>query len=85
MVLPTLLYNCGTWTVYQRDAKRLGHMQAVLIKLQKIKWQDRIPDTEVLKKGKDAECTHSSEIGTIKLDRPWYQIPDKRLPKKILF
>ena len=25
VVLPTLFYACETWTVYQRDAKRLNH------------------------------------------------------------
>ena len=51
VVLPTLLYACETWTVYQRHAKRLNHFHtSCLRKLLKIKWQDRIPDTEVLKK-----------------------------------
>ena len=36
VVLPTLLYACETWTVNQRHAKRLN--------------QNKIPDTDVLKK-----------------------------------
>ena len=52
VVLPTLLYACETWTGYQRHAKRLNHFHtSCLRKLLKIKWQDRIPDTEVLMKG----------------------------------
>ena len=31
-------------------------------------------------KGRDAECTYSSETSTVKMDRP-----EKRLPKKILY
>ena len=51
VVLPTLLYACETWTVYQRHAKRLSHFHlSCLRKLLKIKWQDKILDTEVLKK-----------------------------------
>ena len=51
VLLPTLLYACETWTVYQRHAKRLNHFHtSCLRKLLKIKWQDRIPDTEVLKR-----------------------------------
>ena len=51
VVLPTLLYACETWTVYQRHAKRLNHFHtSCLRKLLKINWQDRIPDTEVLKR-----------------------------------
>ena len=50
VVLPTLLYACETWTIYQQHAKRLNHFHtSCLRKLLKIKWQDRIPDTEVLK------------------------------------
>ena len=51
VVLPTLLYACETWTVYQRHAKKLNHFHlSCLRKLLKIRWQDEIPDTEVLKK-----------------------------------
>ena len=51
VVLPTLLYACKTWIVYQRHAKRLNHFHTrCLRKLLKIKWQDRIPDTENLKR-----------------------------------
>ena len=51
MVLPTLLYACETLTVYQRHAKRLNHFHtSCLRKLLNIKWQDRNPDTEVLKR-----------------------------------
>ena len=60
VVLPTLLYACETWTVYQRHAKRLNHFHtSCLRKLLKIKWQDRIPDTEVLKRpGMQSIHTH---------------------------
>ena len=51
VVLPTLLYACEIWTVYQRHAKILNHFHtSCLRKLLKIKWQDKIPDTEVLKR-----------------------------------
>ena len=51
VVLPILLYACETGTVYQRHAKRLNHFHtSCLRKLLKIKWQDRIPDTEDLKR-----------------------------------
>ena len=51
VVQPKLLYACEIWTVYQRHSKRLNHFHAsCLRKFLKIKWQDRIPDTEVLKK-----------------------------------
>ena len=33
----------------------------------------QVPRHRSPEKGKDAECTHSSEIGTIKMDRPCYK------------
>ena len=73
-VLPTLLYACETWTVYQRHARRLSHFRtSYLRKLFKdlVARQDsrhRSP-----KKGRDAVCTYSSETGTVRTDRPCYQ------------
>ena len=53
VVLPNLLYACETWTVYQRHAKKLNHFHlSCLRKILKIRWQDKIPGTEVLKKAK---------------------------------
>ena len=67
VVLPTLLSAYETWTVYQRHAKRLNHFHAsCLRKLLKIKWPDRVIDTGP-EKGRDAECTYSSEISTVKM------------------
>ena len=51
VVLSTLLYECETWTVYQRHAKRLNHFHtSCLRKLLNINLQNRIPYTEVLKR-----------------------------------
>ena len=44
-------YACETLTVYQRHAKKFNHFHlSCMRKLLKIRWQDKIPDTEVLKK-----------------------------------
>ena len=83
VVLPTPLYTCETCTVYQRHAKRLNHFHtSCLGKLLKIKWQDRILDTEVLQR---AECTYSSETGTVKMDMLCYQDAWGTLAKEILY
>ena len=48
-VLSTLLYGSESWTAYVRQEKRLNsfHLRC-LRRLLKIKWQDRVPNTEVL-------------------------------------
>ena len=83
IVLPTLLYACETWTVYQRHAKKLNHFHTTCLrKLLNIKWQDRISDTEVL-----AQADLPS-IYTILMQSQlcWAahvaRMPDHRLPKK---
>ena len=69
VVLTTLFYACEPRTVYQRHAKRLNlfHLSC-LRKLLKIKWQDKIPDTEVL----DPKHACSLKASTGKMDLPYY-------------
>ena len=49
VVLPSLLYACETWTTNSRHIKQSNafHMRC-LRSLLHIKWQDKVPDTEVL-------------------------------------
>ena len=49
VILPSLLYSCETWTVCSRHLKLLNsfHLKC-LHKILKIRWQDKVPDTEVL-------------------------------------
>ena len=50
-VLSTLLYGSETWTTYAKHERKLNtfHLRC-LRKLLNIKWQDRVPNVEVLKK-----------------------------------
>ena len=65
VVLPTLLYECGTWTVHQRHIKRLNHFHTSCLrktsKYQVARQDSRHRSPE---KDRDAECIYSSEIGT---------------------
>ena len=85
-ILPILLYACETWTVYSRHEKRLNHFHMTCLrKILKIKWQDRIPDTEVLQQ------TNMPSIFTLlrKAQLRWaghvVRMSEERLPKKIFF
>ena len=85
IVLTTLLYASETWTVYQRHAKKLNRFHLnCLHNLLRVKWQDKVPDTEIL------EQTGMSSIFTIlrKTQLLWaghvVRMPDERLPKRIL-
>nr|VZI49300.1 unnamed protein product [Spirometra erinaceieuropaei] len=51
VILPTLLYGAETWTVYAKQARRLNHLHlSCLRRILRLKWQDRIPDTDVLER-----------------------------------
>ena len=86
VVLPTLLYACETWTVYQRHAKRLKNFHtSCLRKLLKIKWQDKIPDTEVLKRAGMQSIHTFLKLGQLRWTGHVTRMPDELLPKKILY
>ena len=83
MVLPTLLYACETWTVY---AKRLNHFHtSCLTNLLKIKWQDRIPDTEVLKRAGMQSVHTLLKLAQLRWTGHVTRMLEERLPKKILY
>ena len=84
VVLPTLLYACETWTVYQRHAKRHNYFHlSCLRRLLKIKWQDKIPDTEVLKKA-GMQSMHIV-LKLAQLRWTGHVMPDERRPKKVFY
>ena len=86
MVLPTLLYACETWTIYQRHAKRLNHLHTKFLrKLLKIKWQDRFPDTEVLKRAGMLSVHTHLKLAQLRWTGHVTRMPEQCLPKKILY
>ena len=86
VVLSMLLYAWETWTVYQRHAKRLNHFHtSCLRKFLKIKWPDRIPDTEVLKRAGMQSIHTLMKLAQLRWTSHVTRIPDERLPKKILY
>ena len=49
VVLTALLYACESWPVYSRHARKLNHFHTKCLRIiLSIKWQDTVPDTEVL-------------------------------------
>ena len=86
IVLPTLLYGCETWTVYQRHARKLNHYHTTCLrKLLGIKWQDRIPDTEVLTRAGMPSIYTILMQSQLRWAGHVARMPDHRLPKKLLF
>ena len=85
-VLTTLLYGSETWTVYRRHKTELNHFHTThLRKLLRIRWQDKIPDTEVLARAglpsihtllKKSQLCWAGHVA---------RMQDDRLPKKLMF
>ena len=86
VVLTTLLYGCETWTVYQRHAKRLNHFHTTsLRKLLGVKWQDKVPDTEVLERAGLPSVFTMLMQAQLHCTGHVACMPDHRLPKQLLF
>nr|VZI16037.1 unnamed protein product [Spirometra erinaceieuropaei] len=86
VILPTLLYGAETWTVSAKQARRLNHFHlSCLRRILRLKWQDRIPDSDVL------ERTGILSIYAIlrQIQLRWSGHPvrmdDERLPKRLFY
>lgn len=86
VVLTTLLYGCEAWTVYQRHARKLNHFHTTsLRKLLSIKWQENIPDTEVLTRAVLPSIYTMLMQSQLRRAGHVIRMPDHHLPKKLLF
>ena len=86
MILTTLLYGCEAWTVYQRHARKLNNFHTTnLQKLLSIKWQEKIPDTEVLARAGLPSVYTMLMKSQLRWAGPIVRMPDHRIPKKLLF
>ncbi|BHF65403.1 hypothetical protein SprV_0200841300 [Sparganum proliferum] len=49
VILPKLLHGAETWTVYKKRARRINRLhRSCLRRILKLRWQDRIPDNDVV-------------------------------------
>ena len=82
VVLTVLLYACESWTVYCRHARKFNHFHTKYLRIiLSIKWQDMVPDTEVLTRA------GIPSIHTL-LEKAQGRVtcmPDDRLPKQLLY
>ena len=83
VVLPTLLYVREA--IYQRHAKRLIHFhKSCRRKCLKLKWQDRIPNTEVLKRT-GMQSVHTLKLAQLRYTDHATRMPNECLPEKPLW
>ena len=74
-----------TWTVYQRQVKTLNHFNlSCLRNILIIRRQDKIPDTEVLKKAKEQSAHTLLKLAKLRWAGHVTIMLDKRLPNKVI-
>ena len=85
-MLPTLLYGCETWTVYQHHAKKLNHFHTTCLRKRlNIRWQNKVPDTEVLRSAGSLSIHTILMKSQIRWAGHVVRMPDHRLPKHLLY
>ena len=86
IVLTTLLYSCETWTVYQRHAKKLNRFHLnCLRKLLRVKWQHKVPDTDILEQSGMPSVFTMLRQSQLRWAGHITRMPDERLPKRVLY
>ena len=85
-MLPTLLYACETWIVYQRHARLLNHFHTKsLRKILNIKWQEKVPDTEILARSGLPSIHTILMQSQLRWAGHLVRMPDHRLPKRLFY
>jgi hypothetical protein len=85
-VITTLLYACETWTVYSRHARQLNHFHmSCLRRIMKIKWQDKVPDTEILERANMQSMYTLLQKAQLRWSGHVSRMSDQRLPKRLLY
>jgi len=86
VVLTSFMYDCETWTLYRHQIRKLDqfHMRC-LRSIAKIKWQDRVPHTDVLE-----ICGITGiEVMLLHAQLRWVghvvRMPDTRIPKQVFY
>ena len=86
MVLKTLLYGCKTWTAYARHSRQLNHLHLrCLGKILHIKWQHKVPDTEVLKRSGMPSIHTILQKNQIRRTGDVLRMADSRIAKQLMY
>ena len=86
VVLTVLLYACESWTVCSRHARKLNHIHTNCLRIiLSIKWQDMVPDTEVLTRAGIPSIHNLLQKAQVRWAGHVTRMPDDRLPKQLLY
>ena len=86
VVLTVLLYACESWTVYSRHARKRNHFHSNCLRIiLSIKWQDMVPDTEVLTRAGILSIHTLRQKAQVRWAGHVTRMHDDRLPKQLLY
>ena len=86
VVLTTLLYGCETWTIYRRHEKQLQQLHLRCLRsILNIRWQDKIPDTEVLERAELPSVITTMRKAQIRWAGHVSRMADSRIPKQLFY
>ena len=86
VVLTTLHYGCETWTLYRRHERQINHFHLRCLRnLLRIRWQDRVPDTEVLKQANIPSAITTMRKAQLRWAGHVSRMSDERIPKQLLY
>ena len=86
VVLIVLLYACESWTVYIRHARKINHFHTKCLRIiLSIKWQDMVPDTEVLTRAGIPSIHTLLQKAHVRWAGRVTRMTDDRLPKQLLY
>ena len=86
VVLTVLLYACESWTVYNRHARKLNHFHTKCLRIiLSIKWQDMVPDIEVLTRAGIPSIHLLLQKAQVRWAGHVARMSDDRLPKQLFY
>jgi hypothetical protein len=86
VILTTLLYASETWTAYSRHVRQLNHFHLnCLRRLLHVRWQDKIPDTEILRSAQLPSIHTLLKKTQVRWTGHVVRMSDNRIPKQLLY
>ena len=86
IIIPTLLYNSETWTLYRRYIKRLNKIQQRHIRqLMNISWKDNVSNFEILERARMPNVEEMVTTCQLRWTGHVTRMENSRLPKAIFY
>ena len=86
VALTVMLYVFESWTVYTRHDRKLNHFHTKCLRIiLSIKWQDMLPDTEVLTRAGIPSIHTLLQKAQVRWAGHVTRIPDDSLPQQLLY